>query len=160
LSERHAYRVRQQWRGTQRDLPMQQADEDALTKAIIALASEYGRYGYGRNQATANPSARAPRTISMTYRGSQTTASGKRPERVRGVKEGEKKREEKVDRNRRTRKRKWKKVMTTTAMVTAPTIIMMMAVAETDLSVTPRLLALAKQDHSKRVGGGGALLNP
>jgi len=27
---------------------MQRADEDALTKAIIALASEYGRYGLGR----------------------------------------------------------------------------------------------------------------
>jgi hypothetical protein len=29
------------------------ADEDALTRAIIALASEYGRYGYRRITARA-----------------------------------------------------------------------------------------------------------
>ena len=28
--------------------PMQRTDEDALTRAIITLASEYGRYGYRR----------------------------------------------------------------------------------------------------------------
>jgi putative transposase len=33
-------------RGTQRYQPAQRSDEDELTKAIIALASEYGRYGY------------------------------------------------------------------------------------------------------------------
>jgi putative transposase len=37
-----------QWRGTQRDVPIQRVDEDALTRAIITLASEYGRYGYRR----------------------------------------------------------------------------------------------------------------
>ena len=37
-----------QWRGTQRYLPTERDDEDALTKAITALASEYGRYGYRR----------------------------------------------------------------------------------------------------------------
>ena len=36
------------WRGTQRYLPIQRTDEDALTRAIITLASEYGRYGYRR----------------------------------------------------------------------------------------------------------------
>jgi len=48
VSERHACRLLFQWRGTQRYLPTVRDDEDALTKAIIALASEYGRYGYRR----------------------------------------------------------------------------------------------------------------
>ena len=48
VSERHACRLLGQWRGTQRYLPIQRIDEDALTRAIIALASEYGRYGYRR----------------------------------------------------------------------------------------------------------------
>jgi len=33
-------------RGTQRCQPTQRNDEDELTRAIIALASQYGRYGY------------------------------------------------------------------------------------------------------------------
>ena len=48
VSERYACRVLQQWRGTQCYLPMHRTDEDALTEAMIALASEYGRYGYRR----------------------------------------------------------------------------------------------------------------
>jgi len=48
LSERHACRLLGQWRGTQRYEPLQHNDEDALTRAIIALASQYGRYGYRR----------------------------------------------------------------------------------------------------------------
>jgi len=48
VSERQACRMLQQWRGTQRYLPMQRMDEEALTEAIIELASEYGRYGYRR----------------------------------------------------------------------------------------------------------------
>ena len=35
-------------RGTQRYQPTQRDDEDALTRAILALASQYGRYGYRR----------------------------------------------------------------------------------------------------------------
>ena len=46
MSERHACRLLGQWRGTQRYEPMQRAGEDELTAAVIALASEYGRYGY------------------------------------------------------------------------------------------------------------------
>jgi hypothetical protein len=34
-----------QWPGTQHYLPIQRVDEDALTRTIITLASEYGRYG-------------------------------------------------------------------------------------------------------------------
>jgi putative transposase len=48
LSERDACRLLKQWRGTQRYLPIQRVDEDALTRDIIMLASEYGRYGYRR----------------------------------------------------------------------------------------------------------------
>ena len=35
-------------RGTQRYQPTQREDEDALTRAVIELASQYGRYGYRR----------------------------------------------------------------------------------------------------------------
>jgi len=45
LSERHACQLVGQPRGTQRYQPTQRDDEDQLTKAIVALASEYGRYG-------------------------------------------------------------------------------------------------------------------
>ena len=34
--------------GTQRYEVIYRSDEDALTRAIIELASEYGRYGYRR----------------------------------------------------------------------------------------------------------------
>jgi len=48
LSERHACRLLGQWRGTQRYRPLRRTEEDALTRAIIALATKYGRYGYRR----------------------------------------------------------------------------------------------------------------
>jgi transposase InsO family protein len=48
LSERNACRVVKQPRGTQRYRPTQREDEDALTQAIVELASQYGRYGYRR----------------------------------------------------------------------------------------------------------------
>src|SRR5271169_870978 len=48
LSERRACRLLGQWRGTQRYVGAQRPDEDALTRAIIQLASQYGRYGYRR----------------------------------------------------------------------------------------------------------------
>jgi putative transposase len=48
LSERQACRLVGQPRGTQRYTVMVRADEDALTQAIIGLASQYGRYGYRR----------------------------------------------------------------------------------------------------------------
>src|ERR1035437_857982 len=48
LSKRHACRLVKQWRGTQRYLPIQRMDEEALTRTVIMLASEYGRYGYRR----------------------------------------------------------------------------------------------------------------
>ena len=48
VSERHACRLLGQWRRTQRYAAIPRIDGDALTEAIIALASEYGRYGYRR----------------------------------------------------------------------------------------------------------------
>jgi len=48
VSERQACRMLKQWRGTQRYLPVPRTDEEALTEAIIELASEYGCYGYRR----------------------------------------------------------------------------------------------------------------
>jgi transposase InsO family protein len=48
VSERHACRLLGQWRRTQRYAAIQRIDEDALTRDIITLASEYGRYGYRR----------------------------------------------------------------------------------------------------------------
>jgi putative transposase len=48
MSERFACRVVNQPRGTQRYQPTQREDEDALTQAILTLASQYGRYGYRR----------------------------------------------------------------------------------------------------------------
>ena len=48
VTERRACRVIGQHRSTQRKLPQGRPDEDALTRPIIALASEYGRYGYRR----------------------------------------------------------------------------------------------------------------
>ena len=48
LSERHACRLLGQARRTQRYAPILRSDEDALTRAIITLASQYGRYGYRR----------------------------------------------------------------------------------------------------------------
>ena len=47
-SERHPCQLVNQPRGTQRYQPTPRNDEDALTRAIIALASQYGRYGYRR----------------------------------------------------------------------------------------------------------------
>jgi transposase InsO family protein len=48
VSERHACHLVHQSRGTQRYQPTQRNDEDALTRAIITLASRFGRYGYRR----------------------------------------------------------------------------------------------------------------
>jgi len=48
ISERWVCRLLFQWRGTQRYQPTVRSDEDALTRAIIGLVSEYGRYGYRR----------------------------------------------------------------------------------------------------------------
>jgi putative transposase len=48
MTERHACRLLEQWRGAQRYESLQRSDEDALTRAIVPLATKYGRYGYRR----------------------------------------------------------------------------------------------------------------
>jgi putative transposase len=48
VSERFACRVLGQPRATQRQAPRTANDEAALTADIIALARQYGRYGYRR----------------------------------------------------------------------------------------------------------------
>jgi putative transposase len=48
VSERFACRVLGQPRATQRQAPRAANDEAALTADIIALARQYGRYGYRR----------------------------------------------------------------------------------------------------------------
>jgi len=48
VSERLACRVLGQHRSTQRKVPRGRADGEALTADIIALASQYGPYGYRR----------------------------------------------------------------------------------------------------------------
>ena len=48
VSERRACRVLRQPRATQRRKIVVRDDEDALTRAIVDLAAEYGRYGYRR----------------------------------------------------------------------------------------------------------------
>ena len=48
MSERRACRLLGQWRGTQRYSTTPRDEEDALTRAIVELASQYGRYGYRR----------------------------------------------------------------------------------------------------------------
>lgn len=48
VSERRACKTLGQHRSTQRKHPSVRSDEKALTRAIIALAEQYGRYGYRR----------------------------------------------------------------------------------------------------------------
>ncbi len=48
VSERRACRVLKQHRSTQWRKPWRAADEEALTHAILQLATRYGRYGYKR----------------------------------------------------------------------------------------------------------------
>jgi len=60
VSERFACRVLGQHRSTQRKVPCGRADEDALTADIIALASQYGRYGYRRIAAMARAMPAGP----------------------------------------------------------------------------------------------------
>ena len=43
-----ACRALGQHRSSQRHRPQVRSDEDALTEAIVALASKFGRYGYRR----------------------------------------------------------------------------------------------------------------
>ena len=63
-----------QWRGTQRYLPIQRVDEDALTRDIITLASQYGRY------ATKDHGAVADRRLAGGERSSAAHLASRRAE--------------------------------------------------------------------------------
>jgi hypothetical protein len=54
LSEQHPCGLVREPRGTQRYLPTPRRDEDRLTQSMVALASQYGRYGYLRIAALLN----------------------------------------------------------------------------------------------------------
>ncbi len=54
VSERRACAVSAQPRSVQRYAPMERSDDDALTKDIVHLAGQYGRYGYRRITALLN----------------------------------------------------------------------------------------------------------
>jgi len=54
ISERRACQVLHQSRSTQRRICVVRENEPMLTKAIIDLATEYGRYGYRRVTALLN----------------------------------------------------------------------------------------------------------
>lgn len=68
ISERRACRALGQHRSTQRKIPTTRDDEAALTADIIALARQYGRYGYRR--------------ITALLRGSGWMVNQKRVERI------------------------------------------------------------------------------
>jgi hypothetical protein len=58
VSERQACGVVGQHRSTQRKAPQDRQNEDTLTRDIIGLAEQYGRYGYRRITALLNASGR------------------------------------------------------------------------------------------------------
>ena len=60
MSERRICRVLGQYRSTQRKVPRGANDEQALTEDIIALARQYGRYGYRRVTALLREAANGP----------------------------------------------------------------------------------------------------
>ncbi len=76
LSERHACRLVGQPRGTQRYSVIVRADEDALTHAIIGLASAYGRYGYRRITSLLNSGSGAVRGSRFPGNRSREAVSG------------------------------------------------------------------------------------
>jgi transposase InsO family protein len=71
VSERRACAVLGQHRSTQRKVPLGQNDEEQLTADIIALAWQYGRYGY--------------RKVTALLRQAGWLVNAKRVERVRGT---------------------------------------------------------------------------
>lgn len=85
LSERHACRIVDQPRGTQRYIPTLKPDEDMLTQAIIALACEYGRYGYRRITALLNEAGFAvgKDRVQRIWRREGLKVPGKQPKRRR-----------------------------------------------------------------------------
>jgi putative transposase len=84
VSERHACRLLGQWRRTQRYAANPKIDEEALTEAIIALANEYGRYGYRRITALLQRDGWRQRsgTAHLASRGAEGAAETPAPQAV------------------------------------------------------------------------------
>ncbi len=59
MTERRACRLANQPRGTQRYRAIRREDEEALTQAIVQLASQYGRYGLSPDHGVAQASGLA-----------------------------------------------------------------------------------------------------
>jgi hypothetical protein len=74
MTERRACRLANQPRGTQRYRAIRREDEDALTQAIIQLASQYGRYGYRRITALLKRAGWRVRGAYLASRGAEGTA--------------------------------------------------------------------------------------
>jgi putative transposase len=81
--ERRACRALGLRRSTQRKLPMTRDDEAALTADIIALATEYGRYGYRRITAMLRRSGWVvnKKRVARIWRSEGLKISAKQPKR-------------------------------------------------------------------------------
>jgi putative transposase len=85
VSERLVCRVLGQHRSTQRKAPRGRADDAALTNDIVALATQYGRYGYRRIAAllqTAGWAVNAKR-VERIWRQEGLKVPGKQPKKGR-----------------------------------------------------------------------------
>ena len=85
MSERLACRVLGQHRSTQRKTPKGRADDAALTADIVALATEYGRYGHRRITAMLQAAGWAVnvKRVERISRLEGLKAPGKQPKRSR-----------------------------------------------------------------------------
>jgi putative transposase len=85
VSERLACRVLGQHRSTQRKAPKGRADDAALTGDIVALATEYGRYGYRRITAMLRAAGWAVnvKRVERIWRLEGLKAPGKQPKKGR-----------------------------------------------------------------------------
>jgi putative transposase len=85
VSERLACRVLGQHRSTQRKAPKGRADDAALTADIVALATQYGRYGYRRITAMLQAAGWAVnvKRVERIWRVEGLKVPGKQPKRGR-----------------------------------------------------------------------------
>jgi len=76
LSVHHACRIIGQYRGSQRDVSTVPADEDAWTRALVALAFAYGRYGSRRVTALLQAGGQGPVSAHLASRGAERRVDG------------------------------------------------------------------------------------
>jgi putative transposase len=87
LGERNACRIVGQPRGTQRYVPTLKSGEDELTRNIVLIASNDGRYGYRRVTAMLNDSGMVAGKdrVQRIWRHEGLKVPQKQPERVAKV---------------------------------------------------------------------------